>query len=199
MDVFSSRHSQWSHFVREVEEDVVHSLLLLQHLEVTVQRTVWIHTEHKHKNIFSFLQTLNLHNNVKIQFLRSYFHMPLVQAVVDQLHWVDAWKREERTIREPRTAYSHSQSQLSGVQTVFITLRPVDLPELLHEAIRRLNRSRHGALQDPTEHRQSITAHLTHDSHNVSSCIILKHYPFFKWFLLLLKRRKLNATIQSNV
>lgn len=45
--VFSSQHSQWTHFVREVEEDVVHSLLLLQHLEVTVQRTVWIHTEQK--------------------------------------------------------------------------------------------------------------------------------------------------------
>lgn len=61
-------------------------------------------------NIFSFLQTLNLHNDVKIQFLRSYFHMPLVQAVVDQFHWVDAWKREERAVREPRTAYRHSQS-----------------------------------------------------------------------------------------
>lgn len=118
-------------------------------------------------NIFSVLQTLNLHNNVKIRFLRSYFHVPLVQAVVDQLHGVDAWRREERTVREPRAAHRHSQSQSSGVRTVFITLRPVDLPELLHEAVRRLNRSGHGALQDPTEHRQSITAHLTHDSHNV--------------------------------
>lgn len=41
---------------------------------------------------------------MKIQFLRSYFHMPLVQAVVDQLHWVDAWKK--RRTNGKWTAYS---------------------------------------------------------------------------------------------
>lgn len=33
-----------THFVREIEKDIIHALLLLQHLKVTVQRTVWINS-----------------------------------------------------------------------------------------------------------------------------------------------------------
>lgn len=38
------KEAKKTHFVGEIEKDVIHAFLLFQHLKVTVQRAVWINS-----------------------------------------------------------------------------------------------------------------------------------------------------------
>lgn len=131
--------------------------------------TVTHQQTHQSNELHSYLCVYTYHNH---QNMKKYDNQKtwmltflILHATRTGCHWpvppsrfLQSTEIDERLVPIISTVFM----SFGGIHTIFVTLRTVDLPELLHETIWRLNRS-----WDCTLHRNNDTQEQTTTSHSM--------------------------------